>query len=303
MGIFDKLFGTSKNNETTPKQTQEIKKEDISTPTNSREDKLQAINRVGKKFHVTAEGPKVCTASIRECKYGKHFDNITDASIYYDKWQETRMKYPVLQDEKILEPDNNLVCNIDDFKDKSWISNYDRCTPDSFAVVVNSNMDRFIRDKIMLPVKSDGSPDWHFMEAYIKERKNKQRVILRAYYNKRLENLTFCHKVVNDVNWKAFSLKSLFLFERGNQNNMAFCESGDIPLISAKKVDNGVKAFISDNGKKLFDGHILTLNNEALDINKSFIKKILSKFYPIFSKLVLNFYNSIGLNNIKLPEF
>ena len=49
--------------------------------------------------------------------------------------------------------------------------------------------------------------------------------------------------------------------------------------------------------------YILTLNNEALDISESFIKKILSKFYPIFSKLVLNFYNSIGLNNIKLPEF
>ena len=49
--------------------------------------------------------------------------------------------------------------------------------------------------------------------------------------------------------------------------------------------------------------YILTLNNEALDINESFIKKILSKFYPIFSKFILNFYNSIGLNNIQLPEF
>ena len=49
--------------------------------------------------------------------------------------------------------------------------------------------------------------------------------------------------------------------------------------------------------------YILTLNNEALDISESFIKKILSKFYPIFSKFILNFYNSIGLNNIQLPEF
>ncbi|EFE87057.1 hypothetical protein [Fusobacterium periodonticum] len=54
---------------------------------------------------------------------------------------------------------------------------------------------------------------------------------------------------------------------------------------------------------KLKVKYILTLNNEVLDINESFIKKILSKFYPIFSKLVLNFYNSIGLNNIQLPEF
>ena len=49
--------------------------------------------------------------------------------------------------------------------------------------------------------------------------------------------------------------------------------------------------------------YILTLNNEALDISESFIKKILSKFYPIFSKFILNFYNSIGLDNIQLPEF
>ena len=54
---------------------------------------------------------------------------------------------------------------------------------------------------------------------------------------------------------------------------------------------------------KLKVKYILTLNNEVLDINESFIKKILSKFYPIFSKLVLNFYNSIGLNNVQLPEF
>ena len=54
---------------------------------------------------------------------------------------------------------------------------------------------------------------------------------------------------------------------------------------------------------KLKVKYILTLNNEALDINDSFIKKILSKLYPIFSKFILNFYNSIGLNNIQLPEF
>ena len=54
---------------------------------------------------------------------------------------------------------------------------------------------------------------------------------------------------------------------------------------------------------KLKVKYILTLNNEALDISESFVKKILSKFYPIFSKLVLNFYNTVGLNSIQLPEF
>ena len=69
--------------------------------------------------------------------------------------------------------------------------------------------------------------------------------------------------MLTDIEWREFSLRDLFIFKRGNQNNMSLCETGEIPLISAKKVDNGVKAFISDNGKKLFEGHILTLNNDG----------------------------------------
>ena len=56
MGIFDKLFGTSKNNETTPKQTQEIKKEEVATPTNSRERKITSNSRVGKKIPRNCRG-------------------------------------------------------------------------------------------------------------------------------------------------------------------------------------------------------------------------------------------------------
>lgn len=111
--------------------------------------------------------------------------------------------------------------------------------------------------------KCDDSPDWRFMEEYIKERKNKQRLILCKYYKERLNNLLFTHEVSKDIKWKSFSLKSLFKFERGNQNNMSNCLEGSIPLISAKKIDNGVKSFILDNGKKLFDGNILTLNNDG----------------------------------------
>lgn len=119
------------------------------------------------------------------------------------------------------------------------------------------------RTKIMLPVDDNGSPEWCFMEEYIKEREIKQRNDLKEYYKSRLLDLVICPEVLTDVEWGEFSLRDLFTFERGNQNNMSACEVGEIPLISAKKIDNGVKAFISDNGKKLFEGHILTLNNDG----------------------------------------
>ena len=119
------------------------------------------------------------------------------------------------------------------------------------------------RTKIMLPIDKQGNPNWHFMEEYIKERESKQRNDLIEYYKRRLLDLVICPEVLMDVEWGEFSLRDLFVFERGNQNNMSTCESGEIPLISAKKIDNGVKAFISDNGKRLFEGHILTLNNDG----------------------------------------
>ena len=82
----------------------------------------------------------------------------------------------------------------------------------------------------------------------------------------------------------------------------------DVRFLEDKKnIDLTFKIDMIDNKNinifKLTVEYILTLNNEPLDISERFVKKILSKFYPIFSKRGLNFYNSIGLNNIKLPEF
>ena len=82
----------------------------------------------------------------------------------------------------------------------------------------------------------------------------------------------------------------------------------DVRFLEDKKnIDLTFKIDMIDNKNinifKLTVEYILTLNNEPLDISERFVKKILSKFYPIFSKFVLNFYNSIGLKNIQLPEF
>lgn len=70
-------------------------------------------------------------------------------------------------------------------------------------------------------------------------------------------------KQIKDFEWKAFLLSDLFYFDKGNQNNMGELQDGDIPLVSAKKCDNGYKAFISKNEKRLYKGHCITLNNDG----------------------------------------
>ena len=68
---------------------------------------------------------------------------------------------------------------------------------------------------------------------------------------------------IKDLNWEAVLLSDLFTFDKGNQNNMGALQEGNIPLVSAKKCDNGYKAFISDNEKRLYAGHCITLNNDG----------------------------------------
>lgn len=115
---------------------------------------------------------------------------------------------------------------------------------------------------ILLPIDSDGSPNWQFMEDYIKKEMKAQSQKVIAYYENKLMKLGF-ELLDLEVEWKEFKIGALFDFQRGNQNNMSKCEDGDIPLISAKKVDNGLKSFIKNNDKKLFSRNIITLNNDG----------------------------------------
>lgn len=46
---------------------------------------------------------------------------------------------------------------------------------------------------------------------------------------------------LKNKDWKDFYLSDFFDFEKGNQNNMASLTTGTLPLVSAKKTDNGYK--------------------------------------------------------------
>ena len=62
--------------------------------------------------------------------------------------------------------------------------------------------------------------------------------------------------------WCDFLLSDFFSFEKGNQNNMAVLNEGLLPLVSARKCDNGYKGFV-ETSKRIFPSHILTINNDG----------------------------------------
>lgn len=68
---------------------------------------------------------------------------------------------------------------------------------------------------------------------------------------------------MNNTNWEAIKLCSKFYFERGKEKNMASLRIGTIPLVSARKINNGIKGFVSNPIKKLSGGNVITLNNDG----------------------------------------
>ena len=130
---------------------------------------------------------------------------------------------------------------------------------------------------------------------------------------------------LDNANWQDFYLTDFFRLEKGNQNNMAILQEGSIPLVSAKKSDNGYKQFIAPNGKKLYNGNILTLNNDgdggagiayyqpfqmALDSHCTALipTKKMSRFQMLFIALCITkqrnrFGHGYSLNNSRLRSF
>ena len=65
------------------------------------------------------------------------------------------------------------------------------------------------------------------------------------------------------TNWESVPLRGLFSFERGKEKNMALLKEGDLPLVSARNVNNGVKGFVGNPTKTFSGGNVITLNNDG----------------------------------------
>ncbi len=128
-----------------------------------------------------------------------------------------------------------------------------------------ATLTRLKRSKILLPTNSEGNPDYTFMEQYMQHKENEKLTIFQLYIASRIEEVKDFKEVEKFENkkWKEFNLTEIFNFAKGDQNNMANIEKGHIPLVSAKKGDNGCKDFAGQKNKKLFSKNTLTLNNDG----------------------------------------
>lgn len=137
-----------------------------------------------------------------------------------------------------------------------------------FGFSLGMTATRLSKRKILLPVNEKNEPYWEYMEiigqGIFNENKEKTIEYLK---NKQIKMQSDIKKInlkqYNKKSWHAFNLLNFFEAQRGNQGNMASLEKGNIPLVSARKFNNGYKDFVLSPDKKLYKGNIITLNNDG----------------------------------------
>ncbi len=119
------------------------------------------------------------------------------------------------------------------------------------------NSDRLEKSKILLPINSDGKPDYEFMEEYIKERETKLKKQYKDYIQNRVAKLQ--KKVQIPKEWKEFLISEIFDIKSGKRLTKADMVSGKIPFIGATDSNNGITNFVSNTNSST-DKNVLGVN-------------------------------------------
>ena len=125
------------------------------------------------------------------------------------------------------------------------------------------NEKRLFNEKILLPVKSDGLPDWQFMEDFMKQIERDKIATVLSYYNKSLNNNDLWggveHWAWSENCWAAFAIQDICEIHSGVRLTKQDMQEGKIPFIGASDSNNGITAFIANKNASL-DKDVLGVN-------------------------------------------
>ena len=143
-----------------------------------------------------------------------------------------------------------------------------------FVTAINKNADRYnygyirnekriLKEKITLPVDSDGEPDYEFMEKYIKERENK----FKEQYKEHIKNNVNDFKEIElNKEWKEFFISEIFeKIQRGKRLIKEHQKEGKLPYVSSTASNNGVDNFIGNEiGVRKYDNCLSLANSGSV---------------------------------------
>jgi putative type II site-specific deoxyribonuclease len=122
---------------------------------------------------------------------------------------------------------------------------------------------RITRERIMLPVISDGTPDWAFMSAYMRQ---EEKVLMKEAISRLKRQLAENHAepvVFKGREWRAFVFgKEFSISSTSSSIDRKKLSEGDsiYPYITRSDNQNGVDSFVcSQEGYKMDEGNVITI--------------------------------------------
>lgn len=128
-----------------------------------------------------------------------------------------------------------------------------------YAYIDKVTNENYVRDIILLPAIDKNTPNWQFMEDYMRGIEQRAE---RALINLNCDKKEVA-KCINTKYWQRFKLKDLFqiMLSKGDIQAKKM-KDGDIPLISSGKFNNGVCKHIAEGDGKaeMFEANTITVD-------------------------------------------
>ena len=132
-----------------------------------------------------------------------------------------------------------------------------------FGYLYKFNAKRMEKTRIMLPADASGTPDWEYMSSFAKSMRGGLLMRYKQFVAERLSELESKDvPALDEIEWAPIKIVDFFDLQRGREANMASLADGDVPLISARNCDNGLKGFVC-HPKRVVKGDVITLNNDG----------------------------------------
>ena len=124
-----------------------------------------------------------------------------------------------------------------------------------------ATLGRLKKSKILLPITADGTPDWQFMEEYMREVEKRLLSQALPILQERISNYKSTSEGVkiDKQNWKEFAITDIFSILSGVRLTTADMCIGNTPFIGASDSNNGITAWVSNTNASL-DKDVLGVN-------------------------------------------
>ena len=120
------------------------------------------------------------------------------------------------------------------------------------------NDPRIKKEKLLLPINSQGQPDYEFMEKFMRQIEQKQIQIQLDYMNKKLVQVKHCD--FNAVKWKEFKISDIFEISGTTTTHPSkLLPNGKTPRITCAATNNGLDDVYAN--KPTENGGVLTIDS------------------------------------------